>query len=591
MSYLVLARKYRPQRFDEVVGQEHITRTLGNAITTGRLAHAILFAGPRGTGKTTVARILAKCVNCESGPATVPCNQCRSCREITDSHASDVFEIDGASNNKVENVRELRENARYRPAHSPFKIYIVDEVHMLSDAAFNALLKILEEPPAHVMFFFATTEPGKIPITILSRCQRHDFRRVAIDAMVEHMAVLCSREKIAVDRDGLSLVAREADGSIRDALSLLDHIMACAADTIDAPAILDVLGSVDRRDLFAISGAVLQGDTAGVLEIIDRCYGRGQPMMKLFTEILSHFRNLLVVQMGGGGADARSDIAAHEIEALQKQAADIPLTHLHQILDILFGEEVTVKHSSQPKLALEMAFLRILQIQPALSMETLIEKLDLLRQEFDPGELKADGAGELPGEKSSGGSAHPNHQPPDVPEPATPAGSAETNSFNPPDAPEPPRPSADPQAPAVSPSVSKAAETAPARNAPETPEDQWQCVLSRLMEQQPSLAACLAESRVQSISGNQIELELPPNQFYMNWVKRDKSQAVLKQICCEQFGREMEIRLQNQPQTPKNGEKTDREESERLKQEALNHPMVETAMKLFQGRIVDIKIL
>lgn len=585
MSYLVLARKYRPQRFEEVVGQEHITRTLGNAITTGRLAHAILFAGPRGTGKTTVARILAKCVNCESGPASVPCNQCRSCLEITKNHASDVFEIDGASNNKVENVRELRENAKYRPAHSPYKIYIVDEVHMLSDAAFNALLKILEEPPAHVMFFFATTEPGKIPITILSRCQRHDFRRVAIDAMVDHMAALCGREGIEIDRDGLSLVAREADGSIRDALSLLDHIMACAAETIDTRAILDVLGSVDRRELFAISGAVLKGDTAGVLEIIDRCYGRGQPMMKLFTEILSHFRNLLVVQMGGG-ADALADIPAHEIEALQKQAADIPVTHLHQILDILFREEVTVKHSSQPKLALEMAFLRILQIQPALSMDTLIEKLDLLRQEVGPGGLKADGAGEHPGDKGPRGAEVPI-PPPDVPEPSAPAGKAETKSVDPAAASEPPRTPESPEATAAS----TATAAAPARTAPGAPEDQWQCVLTRLMEQQPSLAACLAESRVKSISDRQIELELPPNQFYVNWVKRDKSQAALKQICCEQFGRDMEICLQNPPRTADNADKTDRKETERLKQEALNHPMVETAMKLFQGRIVDIKIL
>ncbi|MBS3759379.1 MAG: DNA polymerase III subunit gamma/tau, partial [Desulfobacterales bacterium] len=251
MAYQVLARKYRPQTFEEVVRQDHITRTLTNAVASGRLAHAILFAGPRGTGKTTVARILAKCVNCESGPTPTPCNACRSCTEIRDSHATDVFEIDGASNNKVEHIRELRENARYMPAHSPYKIYIVDEVHMLSDAAFNALLKILEEPPAHVMFFFATTEPNKIPITILSRCQRHDFRRVEIDALIDHMASMCRKEGVDLNEEGLSLIAREADGSVRDALSLLDHIMACALDSLDTQAILDVLGGIDRRDLFA----------------------------------------------------------------------------------------------------------------------------------------------------------------------------------------------------------------------------------------------------------------------------------------------------------------------------------------------------
>ena len=191
MSYLVLARKYRPQTFDQVVQQEHVTRTLANAISTGRVAHAILFSGPRGTGKTTVARILAKAMNCKSGPAPVPCNTCRSCREITGGRSVDVYEIDGASNNSVDQVRELRENVKYMPAHSRYKIYIIDEVHMLSTAAFNALLKTLEEPPPHVLFMFATTEPRKIPITILSRCQRHDFGLIGVDSIARHMEMIC----------------------------------------------------------------------------------------------------------------------------------------------------------------------------------------------------------------------------------------------------------------------------------------------------------------------------------------------------------------------------------------------------------------
>jgi DNA polymerase-3 subunit gamma/tau len=191
MGYRVLSLKYRPQTFEDVVKQDHVTRTLSNAIRSGRLAHAILFSGPRGTGKTTIARILAKCVNCASGPTPTPCNICRSCREITSGHSADVFEIDGASNNKVDNIRELRENAVYMPAQSPYKIYIIDEIHMLSDSAFNALLKILEEPPAHVLFFFATTEPNKIPITILSRCQRHDLRRIDINSIIDRLEHIC----------------------------------------------------------------------------------------------------------------------------------------------------------------------------------------------------------------------------------------------------------------------------------------------------------------------------------------------------------------------------------------------------------------
>ena len=211
MSYLVLARKYRPQTFEEVIGQDHITRTLANAISSDRVAHAILFSGPRGTGKTTVARILAKTMNCKKGPAPIPCNECRSCKEITSGRAVDVYEIDGASNNSVDQIRELRENVRYMPAHSLYKIYIIDEVHMLSKSAFNALLKTLEEPPSHVMFIFATTEPNKIPITILSRCQRHDFRRISLESISKHMSLLCSKEGKDIKNESLELIAREAD--------------------------------------------------------------------------------------------------------------------------------------------------------------------------------------------------------------------------------------------------------------------------------------------------------------------------------------------------------------------------------------------
>ncbi|MBL0713757.1 MAG: DNA polymerase III subunit gamma/tau [Desulfosarcina sp.] len=227
MGYLVLARKYRPQSFEEVVGQVHVTQTLANAIRHQRVAHAILFSGPRGTGKTSVARILAKAMNCMQGATPSPCNQCRSCIEITNGSAADVFEIDGASNNSVDQVRELRENVKYMPAYSPHKIYIIDEVHMLSTAAFNALLKTLEEPPPHVIFLFATTEAHKIPITILSRCQRYDFRRVDFDKLVGHMARLCQKEDIVLPEESLATIAREAGGSIRDALSLLDQVMTC----------------------------------------------------------------------------------------------------------------------------------------------------------------------------------------------------------------------------------------------------------------------------------------------------------------------------------------------------------------------------
>jgi len=248
MSYLVLARKYRPQTFEDVVKQDHVTQTLTNAISSGRVAHAILFSGPRGTGKTTIARILAKALNCEKGPTSTPCNICQSCKEITSGGSVDVFEIDGASNNGVDHIRDLRENVKYMPAHSKYKIYIIDEVHMLSTAAFNALLKTLEEPPPHILFLFATTEPHKIPITILSRCQRHDLRRISIGDVSEHMAKLCSKEKINISAESLDIIARESGGSMRDALSLLDQVMVCSSESeISHNHVLNILGIIDRK--------------------------------------------------------------------------------------------------------------------------------------------------------------------------------------------------------------------------------------------------------------------------------------------------------------------------------------------------------
>ncbi|MDM8549122.1 DNA polymerase III subunit gamma/tau [Desulfobacterales bacterium HSG2] len=379
MSYLVLARKYRPQTFEQVVKQEHVTQTLANAILSDRVAHAILFSGPRGTGKTTVARILAKAMNCKEGPTPLPCNKCRSCEEITSGSAADVFEIDGASNNGVDQIRELRENVKYMPAHSPYKIYIIDEVHMLSIAAFNALLKTLEEPPSHIMFLFATTEPHKIPITILSRCQRHDLRRIDLESVAKHMKSLCDREGIGVDEKSLELIARESGGSMRDGLSLLDQVMTCTEGAITHEQILDILGIIDRKVLFDISAGILRGDVPEILDIFDNVYNHGHNIKELYSDLMEHFRNLLVVRMGKR-VDKLVDVPAHEIALMTEQVRNVSETYLSQLLDILFKEESSIYLSSQPKLALEMAFVRMFQTKPVLPIDLLIEKLDNLKK-------------------------------------------------------------------------------------------------------------------------------------------------------------------------------------------------------------------
>ncbi|MCG6972616.1 MAG: DNA polymerase III subunit gamma/tau [Desulfobacterales bacterium] len=550
MSYLVLARKYRPQTFGEVVKQEHITRTLTHAISSGRVAHAILFSGPRGTGKTTVARILAKSMNCKTGPTPVPCNDCRSCREITSGNGADVFEIDGASNNSVDQIRDLRDNVKYMPAHSPYKIYIIDEVHMLSIAAFNALLKTLEEPPSHVLFFFATTEPRKIPITILSRCQRHDFRRIDVESISKHMQNICAKEAIDIDVESLALIARAANGSMRDGLSLLDQVMSCAKDAIEHDQVLDILGVVDRNLIFRMSDAVLKGNVMEILDILDQVYGSGHDMKKLYADLIEHFRNLLIVKMGEKGYKLL-DIPSHEIDLMLDQTKNVPETFLNQIFDLLFKEEPTIEHASQPRFAIEMVFIRMFQIKPALPIDVLIEKLDILKKDLEEFPVNTKGIG-------SGPMCHDN----------------ENTS---------PAPSASPAEPVAS-------DPGPLADSDDTPENRWDKLLSIFLTKYPSLATNLKHSNIKKISGKRLEIEVNGNDFNLTMVKKEKNVGIIKKVCSEFFGREMDVIVRTKKiMNTQHQRKHDR--TARLRQEALSHPLVTDALEIFNGNLVDVKIL
>jgi len=327
MAYTVLARRYRPQNFAEVIGQDAVARTLRNAIASDRVAHAYLFTGTRGVGKTTMARLLAKALNCEKGPTPDPCGKCDSCRRTQEGDDLDVIEIDGASNTGVDNVRELRSNAIFSPARSRFKIYIIDEVHMLSTPAFNALLKTLEEPPPHVKFIFATTDPQKVPPTIHSRCQRFDFRSVPVDVVADYLAKLCKKEKVKAEPDALRVIAREGRGSVRDALTLLDQaITLCDGDICLGP-VLESLGLADSRRYFDLADAVADGDVPRVLKLVDEALAEGSECGETLDHLLDHLRSLLLVKAAGPDSPGL-EVTGEERERLTTQAARFTLDRL-----------------------------------------------------------------------------------------------------------------------------------------------------------------------------------------------------------------------------------------------------------------------
>ncbi len=356
VSYRVFARKYRPQTFAEVVGQDHITRTLQNAVNANRLAQAYLFVGPRGIGKTSTARILAKALNCVNGPTSQPCGECDVCKEIAEGRNLDVIEIDGASNNGVENIRDLRDNAAYAPTRGPFKIYLIDEVHMLSTGAFNALLKTLEEPPAHVKFIFATTEAQKVPATITSRCQRFDLRRIPSDLIQKHLLYIAENEKITLDADAADAIARGADGGLRDAESMLDQMVAFCGERITMNDVMDVFGFTPREVVGNLAQALFAADAQAALGIVAMQSEAGKDLSRLTAELIGHLRDRLVAQACGG-----------EVE--------VPQAKLLELIEHFGGAESAMKWVADKKLQLDVAVIKALHLLDETSLTDVIDAL------------------------------------------------------------------------------------------------------------------------------------------------------------------------------------------------------------------------
>jgi DNA polymerase-3 subunit gamma/tau len=544
MSYLVLARKYRPQTFEQVVGQGHVTNTLRNAIRTDRVAHALLFAGPRGVGKTSVARIMAKAMTCQHGPTPSPCDVCQSCKEITEGIALDVFEIDGASNRGINEIRELRENIKYMPGHSRFKIYIIDEVHMLTAEAFNALLKTLEEPPAHVLFLFATTEAHKIPITILSRCQRHNFKRIGLEDMVRSLERVCQELPFNIGEEGLRLLAREAGGSMRDALSLLDQVMAYSEGEVTEDQVLDSLGAIDRKVIFDLSSALLASNVIAALDLLEELYNYGHDLKRLYRQMLSHFRHLILVKMGQTGPPL-IDVPVHDITLMKRQVEDVSLESVNQLFAVLFAGEAGIRLAAQPKLALEALFIRLAQFKHLVSFDQILQKLDHITKRLEercgpseqsdvPTSPKQEVFGVLGGNELSG------------------------------------------EAQASSDDVGET----------------WQQLLSIFHERCRSLVPSLEKAVLSKVAEDFLEIRVHGNSFYTARLQDKKSLAAIQKVCNQFFGRNMTIKItEAQDKTSDNNHPRESDRTRRLKKEALSHPIVVDTLEVFQGRVVDVKIL
>jgi len=557
MSYLVLARKWRPQTFADLVGQEHISRTLSNAIAAGRVHHAFLFTGARGVGKTSAARILAKALNCETGPTATPCNVCPTCVEIVAGQNVDVFEIDGASNTGVDDVRELRENVRYLPSRARYKIIIIDEVHMLSINAFNALLKTLEEPPSHVKFIFATTEPHKIPITILSRCQRLDFRKIGLTQVVQRLREIVVAESIKISDRALALIARNGEGSMRDSLSTLDQVIAFCGDTVGDDDVQSLLGMVDRRLLLDITEALLQRNTRRALDTLQRVDELGHSYRQFCRELIELFRALVLLKVIDDPTSV-SDVTDDERQELLQLAASTGLDDLQRMLTLLMRAETEIANAPFPRLIVEMALIRIAALPAAVDIATLIGKLEQLERRLAGGALPA--------------AATP--RPASRPEPA-PSAAAES----PPLPPEPPEKKFD---------------------APPTDSGDrgWPGLVDFVRaKRKPRIASILEQARPLEIALPKLRFGLPKGSFACNQMEDAETIAELSELAHAYFGAPVRVEVVgitadsvDQPKSlVEERQEQESDRSKRLRQDALEHPAIKNALDVLEGAVVEVR--
>ena len=560
MEYLVLARKWRPQVFEDVAGQDHVVKTLRNAVNLNRIAHAYIFSGPRGTGKTSVARILAKSINCEKGPTAQPCNQCVNCKEITGGISLDVREIDGASNRGIDEIRELRENIKFSPVSSRYKIYIIDEVHMLTPQAFNALLKTLEEPPSHVVFVFATTETHKVPATILSRCQRFDFKRISVRQIADNLGHIAKEEGITISDAGLSWIAREGDGSLRDAQSIFDQVISYAGTDIKDKDVEELLDLADRHLIFELSRAVLERDAGACLKIIDEAYYSGVDVKHFYQMFVGHFMNLLTVKITEGDSARKGhlvlgDLPDHEITELKKMAQGTSRDTIQRLLDMLMKEENDIRRSVEPRINLEYAVVRMAYLEPRIPVEEIVSRMEGLetrlagstREDISPKQQKKK---DQPVDVGTAQQINADHGQ---------TVNSDTGGY-------------------------------------EITDDEglWQDLKGFIKKKNPILSSKIDSGEFLSYEDDCLTIGFPKDYVFMDDINSGSQMDMLAQMAAEFLGKEIKIDIKSQDGDACNLNNTTSNTAgmaNNTKNEALRHPLVQKVMDVFEGaQIVDVRV-